>query len=112
MVAFGGDVDYYVLTRCSKGKESRVMQCRHLVSLVVCLGGVCLGQTPGWVVIPIPEYSAIRAKAYPVDREVEPPRMDATLTRVDYDLKLDGAIASGRAALTVDVLKDGWVRVP
>ena len=38
--------------------------------------------------------------------------MDATLTRVDYDLRLDGAVATGQATLTVDVLKDGWVRVP
>ena len=41
-----------------------------------------------------------------------PSRLDATLTRVDYDLRLDGAVATGRASLTVDVLKDGWVRAP
>ena len=38
--------------------------------------------------------------------------MDATLTRVDYDLHIAGDLATGRASLTVDVLKDGWVRVP
>lgn len=38
--------------------------------------------------------------------------MDATLTRVDYDLHIAGELATGRASLTVDVLKDGWVRVP
>jgi hypothetical protein len=38
--------------------------------------------------------------------------VDATLTRVDYDLRIDGELASGRASLTVDVLRDGWVRVP
>ena len=38
--------------------------------------------------------------------------MEATLTRVDYNLQIDGDLASGRASLTVDVLKDGWVRVP
>jgi hypothetical protein len=38
--------------------------------------------------------------------------VDATLTRVDYDLRIAGELATGRASLTVDVLKDGWVRVP
>ena len=41
-----------------------------------------------------------------------PTPVEATLTRVDYSLKIDGDLASGRANLTVDVLKDGWVRVP
>jgi hypothetical protein len=31
---------------------------------------------------------------------------------VDYDLRISGDLASGRATLTIDVLKDGWVRVP
>jgi hypothetical protein len=31
---------------------------------------------------------------------------------VDYDLKVEGAYASGHATLTVDVLKEGWVQVP
>jgi hypothetical protein len=44
--------------------------------------------------------------------------VEATLTRVDYDLRVvgqpawGGELASGRATLTIDVLKDGWVRVP
>jgi hypothetical protein len=38
--------------------------------------------------------------------------VDATLTRVDYDLKMNGEAATGQANLTVDVIKDGWVRVP
>src|SRR5438270_1421562 len=66
----------------------------------------------GWVVIPIDEYRVLRAKAYPVEHDPEPPPMDATLTRVDYDLHVAGDLAAGRASLTVDVLKDGWVRVP
>jgi len=52
------------------------------------------------------------ARAYPIERDPEPPPVEATLTRVDYDLRIDGELASGRASLTVDVLKDGWVRVP
>lgn len=66
----------------------------------------------GWVVIPVEEYRVLRAKAYPVEHDPEPPPLDATLTRVDYDLHITGDLAQGRASLTVDVLKDGWVRVP
>jgi hypothetical protein len=66
----------------------------------------------GWVVIPVAEYRVLRAKAYPVEHDPEPPPLDATLTRVDYDLQVNGDLAAGRASLTVDVLKDGWVRVP
>src|ERR1022692_3967132 len=66
----------------------------------------------GWVVIPIDEYRVLRAKAYPVEHDPEPPPLDATLTRVDYDLHVAGDLAAGRASLTVDVLRDGWVRVP
>src|SRR5215467_14827713 len=68
--------------------------------------------TAGWVVIPVEEYRVLRAKAYPPDQNPEPLPLDATLTRVDYDLRVLGDLASGRASLTVDVLKDGWVRVP
>jgi len=66
----------------------------------------------GWVVIPVDEYRVLRAKAYPVEHDPEPPPTDATLTRVDYELHVAGDLAAGRASLTVDVLKDGWVRVP
>ena len=62
--------------------------------------------------IPVDEYRVLRAKAYPVEHDPEPPPLDATLTRVDYDLHVAGDLAAGRASLTVDVLKDGWVRVP
>lgn len=68
--------------------------------------------SPGWVVISVDDYRALRARAFPAEREPAPPPVDATLTRVDYDLRINGELASGRATLTVDVLKDGWVRVP
>ncbi len=73
-----------------------------------------LAHSPGWVVIPIDEYRDLHARAYPVEPAAEPPSVDATLTRVDYDLRINGngEVATGRADLTVDVLKDGWVRVP
>src|SRR5579872_2567450 len=87
-----------------------------LVTAVLFLGSVCVAQdaarSPGWVVIPINEYTALRSKAYPANREAAGEAVEATLTRVDYDLRLDGEVASGRASLVVDVLKNGWVRVP
>lgn len=74
--------------------------------------------SPGWVVLPVDEYRTLHERAYPIEREPEPPPVEATLTRVDYDLRINGEaaasgeLASGRATLTIDVLRDGWVRVP
>jgi hypothetical protein len=68
--------------------------------------------SPGWVVLPVEEYRTLHARAYPTAGDPEPPPVEATLTRVDYELRINGDLASGRATLTVDVLKDGWVRVP
>jgi hypothetical protein len=68
--------------------------------------------SPGWVVLSVPDYRALRVKSFPAEREPEPPPVDATLSRVDYDLRVDTDVASGHATLTVDVLKNGWVRVP
>ena len=86
------------------------------VCAVLPWAAACLAQEPArltsWVAIPVNEYGALRVKAYPAEREAEPPPAEATLTRVDYDLRLDGALAAGRATLTIDVLNDGWVRVP
>ena len=64
------------------------------------------------MVLPIREYETLHARAYPADREPEGPPVEATLTRVDYDLRVEGSVATGSARLTIDVLKDGWVRVP
>jgi len=68
-------------------------------------------RSSGWVVIPVEEYQSLRARAFPTAGEPSLPPVDATLTRVDYDLRIAGDLATGRATLTVDVLKDGWVRV-
>lgn len=65
----------------------------------------------GWVVLPVDEYRALRRAAFPLDAEPVPPPVEATLTRIDYDLKVDGDLASGEVRLTVDVIKDGWVRL-
>jgi hypothetical protein len=97
---------------------TRVFTCLVIASL--CWGAAAQAQekvpdglhAAGWVVIPVEEYRVLRAKAYPVEHDPEPPPVEATLTRVDYDLRIPGDLATGRASLTVDVLKDGWVRVP
>src|ERR1035438_1944037 len=81
---------------------------------LLAAAGAALAQdsrNTGWIVIPVSECGAVRASAFPVERAPDTPPLDATLTRVDYDLRIDGEIASGRATLTIDVLKDGWVRV-
>jgi hypothetical protein len=96
-------------------------QCRTipLLALFLFAAPVAIAQQdsakspgPGWVVIGLEEYKSLRAKAYPPEHEPEPPPVEATLSRVDYDLHVDGEFASGRAHLTIDVLKDGWARVP
>src|ERR1051326_6200943 len=76
----------------------------------------CLAQdaprTTGWVVIPVSEYAALRGRAMPVEPEPAGPPVEATLSRVEYDLQVKDNVAIGHASLTIDVLKDGWVRVP
>src|SRR5215831_20868295 len=53
--------------------------------------------SPGWVVLPVEEYRALHERAYPIEREPEPPPVEATLTRVDYVLRINGELATGRA---------------
>ena len=65
----------------------------------------------GWVVLPVNEYTALKRAAAPAEPEPAAPPVEATLSRIDYDLKVDGDFASGEARLTVDVIKNGWVRV-
>jgi len=92
---------------------------RWILGLILCISfhfnPTAFAQEPrstGWVVIPVEEYRTLHNKAYPVEPEREPPPVAATLTRVDYDLGVLGDVGRGKANLTVDVLKDGWVRVP
>jgi len=71
------------------------------------------GTGPGWVVLPVDDYIALKRAASKTEPpEPPPPPVEATLSRIDYDLKIDGDLASGEARLTVDVIKNGWVRVP
>src|SRR5262245_41625616 len=91
--------------------------------MIAALSGWCLfaaavpvhAQAPppdGWVVLPVDEYRALRDRALGVIPPVPPPPVPATLTRVDYELRVDGDSIAGRAILTVDVLAEGWARVP
>ncbi len=82
--------------------------------LFVCLSAVSSSaQTAadGWVVLPVSEYTALKRAASPLEPEPIAPPVEATLSRIDYDLKVDGDLASGEARLTVDVIKNGWVRI-
>lgn len=65
----------------------------------------------GWVVLPVSEYTALKQAAYPGEPEPTVPPVEATLSRIDYVLKVNGDLATGEARLTVDVIKHGWVRV-
>lgn len=65
----------------------------------------------GWVVLSLDEYRALRARAFPTPADPSPPPVDATLTRVDYELRVGGDTVTGQARLAFDVLKQGWVSV-
>jgi hypothetical protein len=65
----------------------------------------------GWVVLALEDYRALRTRAFPAPPDPLAPPVDATLTRVDYDLRVSGETVTGEARLTVDVLKQGWVSV-
>src|SRR5262245_9935153 len=68
-----------------------------------CSATTLLAQTPaadGWVVLPVDEYRALRDRAIPPPPAPPAPPMDATLTRIDYELRVDTDSISGRALLT------------
>ena len=84
--------------------------------LLVAAGASSFAQTAtpaadGWVVLPVSEYMSLKRAAFPADPEPAAPPVEATLSRIDYELKVDGDLATGEARLTVDVIKNGWVRI-
>ncbi len=87
-----------------------------LVLIVCALAATTANaQTPapeGWVVLSVDDYRQLRARANPGTPAPTPPPVDASLTRVDYELRVEGEAIAGRALLTVDVLREGWVKVP
>ncbi|HEY6243315.1 MAG TPA: hypothetical protein VIX17_05190 [Pyrinomonadaceae bacterium] len=87
-----------------------------LLSTLMLLAVPIVAQTnsataEGWVVLPVDEYRALRRAAFPTDADPAQFPVEATLTRIDYELKVDEEIATGEARLTVDVIKDGWVSI-
>ena len=82
-----------------------------LLALVPSLQAQEPPRADGWVVLPVDEYRTLRSRAFPTTPDPAPPPVEATLTRVDYDLRAAGDTAVGQARLTVDVLKQGWVSV-
>lgn len=104
-------------TRSTTAANPRVatIAVKALSATILVMFAAVLGQaqnsSDGWVVLPVSEYTALRSAAFPVDAEPAPPPVEATLSRIDYDLKVDGDLAAGEARLTVDVIKDGWVRL-
>lgn len=88
------------------------------IALIVCALGInarahaqTATTTDGWVVLGVDEYRALRERAAPPPPRPDAPPVDATLTRIDYDLRVDGDTAAGRALLTIDALREGWTRV-
>jgi hypothetical protein len=85
----------------------------------LCVALLCLqvasaqepARTDGWVVLPVEEYRSLRSRAFPSAPDPAPLPVDATLSRVEYDLRLTGETITGQARLTIDVLKEGWVSV-
>ncbi len=80
---------------------------------VICSVNVTAQTGPpleGWVVLPVDEYRTLRERTLPPPPQPLSP-VEATLTRVDYDLRVEGESIAGRALLTIDVLRDGWTRV-
>ncbi|MET0553169.1 MAG: hypothetical protein ABW221_09035, partial [Vicinamibacteria bacterium] len=82
------------------------------VGLLLLPQAPAAGRAEGWVVLPVAEYRDLRAKAYPPSPPPEPLPIAALLTRVEYDLRVEGDAARGRARLFVDVLREGYVSVP
>jgi hypothetical protein len=85
--------------------------CLALSSAAVPLQAQEPTRSDGWVVIPVADYRALRAKAYPDDPAPAPPPVEAALTRLAYDLTLAGDSVTGTATADIDVLKEGWVEV-
>lgn len=83
-----------------------------VVVVAQALGAQEAPRPEGWVVIPVDEYRALRLKAYPPEPPPQRPPAEVALTRVDYDLQVDGEWITGELRLTADVLADGWVSVP
>jgi hypothetical protein len=92
----------------------RLCLCAAAVTCVLSRGVLAqdASRSSGWIAISAAEYQSLHDKAYPGEPKPEAPQVQATLTRISYDLRINGDMATGQANLTVDVIKDGWVRIP
>ncbi|HET7287279.1 MAG TPA: hypothetical protein VFI71_07405, partial [Pyrinomonadaceae bacterium] len=90
---------------------SRFLLATTLFVICCAVPGSAQTAADGWVVLPVSEYTALKRAASPTEPEPAAPPVEATLSRIDYDLKVDGDLATGEARLTVDVIKNGWVRI-
>jgi hypothetical protein len=94
------------------GMRVRLMAIGLLVwSSMTGLGAQTTAPPDGWVVLPVDEYKALRERAFPPATPPAPAPVEAALTRIDYELRADNDSSTGRALLTVDVLREGWARV-
>ena len=57
----------------------------------------------GWVVLPVDEYRALRDRANPAPAAPSAPPVEATVTRIDYDLRVDTDSVTGRAVITMRI---------
>ena len=83
-----------------------------VVTLITASQAQDAARSSGWIVLPANEYRTLRQRAYPAERDTPSPPNEVALTRVEYDLRIEGQLASGRANLTVDVMNEGWVTIP
>jgi hypothetical protein len=97
-------------------RRSRLGLCFCVSIILLASASIVAAQdsahSSGWIAIPATDYQLLRAKAFPVEPGPEVPPVQATLTRINYDLLINGELATGQASLTIDVIKDGWVSVP
>src|ERR1044071_1903292 len=78
--------------------------------VAAAVSGFAQTATPGadgWVVLPVSESMALKTAASPAEPDPAAPPVEATLSRIDYDLKVDGDLATGEERLTVDVITHG-----
>jgi hypothetical protein len=89
----------------------RIGTCLYAMAIATATFAQTAASPDGWVVLPVDEYRLLRERANPQPPPAPGPPVEATLTRVDYELRADGETITGRALLTIDVLRDGWTRV-
>src|SRR5262245_54439730 len=85
-----------------------------IVGWCLCGTASSFAQAPpdGWVVLSLDEYHALRDRSLGIGPPAPASPVDGTLSRVEYDLHSAGDALVGRGLLFVDVLRDGWTRIP